>query len=362
MAKQKNSIPSVLSFERKLVPSDGFFYGTVWDRRQTDEAEPLVIVEKSVRGTISHRVEKKNSEDSLKKISDPENANLQIVDHCALAIDQDTLKVVFTLKVLGNLYHPSACNNIEFRKTYEKAVKEYIHRTGFTELAKRYATNIANGRFLWRNRVGAESVEIHVKVLKDKKYDQKSWIFDALSIPLSDFDYPHSAVSELAEGIASVLCSQDEFMLLEVTAYAKIGYAQEVYPSQELVLDKKDIKYKDKSKILYQVGGIAGFHSQKIGNALRTVDSWYPSEDRKEPIPAETYGTVSHLGKAYRSDKDSFFVLFDKFATGDELDNLNDQHYVMSVLVRGGVFGKTGKDDKKNEKDGTNDQDSGASE
>ena len=36
-----------------------------------------------------------------------------------------------------------------------------------------YAENIANGRFLWRNRVGAEAVEVQVKA-----GDQK-WVFDA---------------------------------------------------------------------------------------------------------------------------------------------------------------------------------------
>lgn len=29
MAKAKNNIPSVLAFEKKLVPSDGFFYGII---------------------------------------------------------------------------------------------------------------------------------------------------------------------------------------------------------------------------------------------------------------------------------------------------------------------------------------------
>ena len=38
-----------------------------------------------------------------------------------------------------------------------------------------------------------------------------------------------------------------------------------------------------------------------------------------------------------------FFTLFDRFATGGTLDE-NDKHYVMAVLVRGGVFGESGKE------------------
>jgi CRISPR-associated protein Csy3 len=37
-----------------------------------------------------------------------------------------------------------------------EAVKGYIAEYGFNELAQRYAINLANGRFLWRNRIGCE--------------------------------------------------------------------------------------------------------------------------------------------------------------------------------------------------------------
>ena len=38
----KKNIPSVLSFEKKLAPSDGTFYGTTWDQRgNADAAFPI---------------------------------------------------------------------------------------------------------------------------------------------------------------------------------------------------------------------------------------------------------------------------------------------------------------------------------
>lgn len=58
------------------------------------------------------------------------------------------------------------------------------------------------------------------------------------------------------------------------------------------------------------------------------------------------YGAVTNLGKAYRSPKEKvdFYTLFDRFAVGETLANTEQQHYVMAVLVRGGVFGQSGKE------------------
>jgi len=53
MAKKEN-IASVLAFEKKLVPSDGYMYGTTWDNKA--DVSALKLKEKSVRGTISNRL------------------------------------------------------------------------------------------------------------------------------------------------------------------------------------------------------------------------------------------------------------------------------------------------------------------
>ena len=94
---------------------------------------------------------------------------------------------------------------------------------------------------------------------------------------------------------------------------------------------------------------IAAMHSQKIGNALRTIDTWYPEfidpEISAGPIAIEPYGAVTNLGKAYRTpkDKQDFYTFFDNFARGGKLNRVEDEHYVMAVLVRGGVFGESDK-------------------
>lgn len=343
-------IASVLAFEKKMVPSDGFMYGTTWeDRHDVATAKPLKLQEKSVRGTISNRLTGKKDKallvDPLKLNAKVESPNLQRLDSCALGTEQDTLKLHFTLKVLSGVQQPSACNNKAFNDSYTQAANEYIANEGFTELAKRYAINIANGRFLWRNRVGAENIEVQVKVLNGES--QQAWTFDAAKMRLRDFDSSSTDIEALATEIAKALSGQEDFLLLEINTYAQIGKAQDVYPSEELVLDKSNAKDK-KSKILYHINGVAGMHSQKIGNALRTIDTWYPdfAEAGIGPIAIEPYGTVTNLGTAFRNPKNKadFYTLFDRFATGDALENQNDTHYVMAVLVRGGVFGESGKD------------------
>lgn len=343
MAKNSIVSASVLAFEKKLVPSDGRLYGTTWERR-AEQATSLKLQEKSVRGTISNRLKKALQDDPAKLDAEVEKPNLQTVDSCALGSDQDTLKLTFTLKILSGVEKPSACNSAEFNASYAKSAKAYIDSEGFRDLALRYAANIANGRFLWRNRVGTEKIEVAVKVLN--QCDRSAWLFDAKAVSTRYFDNPDPQIAELAGKIADALSGKTEFLLLEVNAYAQVGLAQDVYPSEELVLDKGSSKSK-KSKILYEIDGIAGMHSQKIGNALRTIDTWYPGYDEAQigPIAIEPYGAVTNLGKAYRTPKDKadFYTLFDRFARGEKLAE-NDEHYVMAVLVRGGVFGESGKD------------------
>jgi CRISPR-associated protein Csy3 len=333
---------TVLAFEKKLVPSDGYLYGTVWDERQQKEPVPLKLNEKSVRGTISNRLKPAQQNDPLKLNAEVEKPNLQTVDACALTEHQDTLKLSFTLKVLGGVEKPSASNGPNFNAIYPGVAQAYIEQEGFTELANRYAINIANARYLWRNRVGAEKIEVVVETSDGDKQ-----VFDAKQFSLRDFYVGHSDVQKLAGKIAAALCGRLPYLLISVEAYALVGKAQEVYPSEELILGNGK---GDKSKILYAVNGVAALHSQKIGNALRTIDTWYPGYEDSAvgigPIAVEPYGAVTNLGKAFRTPKDKadFYSLFDRFALGEKLADRTQEHYVMAVLVRGGVFGQSGKE------------------
>ena len=136
-------------------------------------------------------------------------------------------------------------------------------------------------------------------------------------------------VETLVEQIELALAGKIPYLLLEVTAFAKIGKGQDVYPSEELILDKGKGR---KSKVLYEVNGTAAMHSQKLGNAIRTIDTWYSdyeTENGVGPISVEPYGAVTNLGK---------------YSLGADFDSPEAVHYVMAMLIRGGVFGASGKE------------------
>jgi CRISPR-associated protein Csy3 len=234
---------SVLAFERKLDPSDALFFAGDWGQRDSTTGwTPITVREKSVRGTISNRLKTKD-QDPAKLDAAIENPNLQTVDVAALPADADTLKASFTLRVLGGTGTPSACNNADYQAKLLSTVKGYAEASGFGELSRRYAYNLANGRFLWRNRVGAEQVEVRVEHLVQGQATA-TWVFDGLRLSLRNFDAPEVAAKDLqalANLITQGLAGQSH-VLLRVTAYARVGAAQEVYPSQELILDKGNSK------------------------------------------------------------------------------------------------------------------------
>lgn len=335
---------SVLAFERKLDPSDGLLFAGDWSQRDSSTAwTPIAVREKSVRGTISNRLKTKD-QDPAKLDAAIENPNLQTVDVATLPADADTLKVSFTLRVLGGTGTPSACNNADYRAKLLSTVKGYAEDNGFGELGRRYAHNLANARFLWRNRLGAEQVETRVQHLAQGQAIT-TWTFDSLKLSLRDFDETAEAKSDL-QAVADLITeglSGKTHVLLQVSSFARVGAGQEVYPSQELILDKGNSK---KSKTLYGVQGVAGIHSQKLGNALRTIDTWYPDAgEGLGPIAVEPYGSVTSQGKAYRQPKQKvdFYTLLDRWVLKDEAPALEQQHYVMANLIRGGVFGDAEK-------------------
>ncbi len=335
----KLTTASVLAFERKLDPSDAVFHAGRWDDRSQSHAWPPVTVRaKSVRGTISNRLKAKD-QDPAKLDAAIENPNLQTVDVAALPAEADTLKVQFTLRVLGGAGTPSACNSAAYQAKLLATVQGYVQQHGFGELARRYAANLANGRFLWRNRAGAEQVEVTVEQMQNGQAAH-TWSFDALALntrAIGAINTEAKGLDVLGQAMAAGLTGS-QHVLLRITAFVRQGAGQEVFPSQELILDKDSA---GKSKTLYHVDGVAAIHSQKIGNAIRTIDTWYEGAEELGPIAVEPYGSVTTQGKAYRQPKQKldFYTLLDNWLLKDQVPPAEQQHFVMAVLIRGGVFG-----------------------
>jgi len=332
---------SVLAFESKLANSDAIMMSGNWaDIKDAEKWTAIKVTPKSVRGTISNRLKSSDPKfkDPAKLDLEVTKANLQTVDNAALPFDADTLKISFTLRVLGDLATPSACNDPDYQEKLSATINTYIKDQQFKELANRYATNIANGRFLWRNRVCAEEIKIFTT------FDGETLEFDAYDNSLNKFPSTEEMSDNLIKlaGIIQKGLIGKAYSFIKIDAFIKLGQGQTVYPSQEMVMKGES---GDKSKYLYQLNDVAAMHSQKIGNALRTIDTWHSEAETVGPIAIEPYGSVTNRGKAYRSIKNGdFYTLLDNWILKDKEPDLEQQHYVMAILVRGGVFGASGKE------------------
>ncbi|EGM6703831.1 type I-F CRISPR-associated protein Csy3 [Salmonella enterica subsp. enterica serovar Nigeria] len=337
MTKPAIKTPSSLSFVRRLAPSDAIMRAGNWGRDLYNEDgwTPIHIVEKSVRGTISNRLPIKESSDPAKMKHKIDAPNLQRIDAAALPLDCDTLRLTFTLRVLPGVAEPATCNDQIYQKHLTSVINDYIEREGMRELARRYAHNIASGRFLWRNRVGYENLTVRVICGEEEEWNYSSDTF----VP---GDFETGDIDGLDQLIATALAGEKS-LLLTVDAYAQLGAGQPVFPSQELILDSKKEKG-SKGTTLYSVNDCAAMHSQKIGNAIRSIDTWHGDEDQGA-IAVEPYGSVTSRGIALRtaSTKTDFYTLLDNWMTKGKVPAIEQQHYVVAMLARGGVFGEKGE-------------------
>ncbi|MBO6292766.1 MAG: type I-F CRISPR-associated protein Csy3 [Selenomonas sp.] len=318
------SRPENLSFARCLNTTEAKFWQTDFLKRHTFKL-PLLITDKAVLASKGHEMPPDKLE---KEIMDP---NPQKSQSCTLSTECDTLRIDFGIKVLPVKESMYSCSDYNYRTAIYQKIDEYIAEDGFLTLAKRYVNNIANARFLWRNRKGAEIIETIVTI-EDKEYPS----FNSKSFNLDTFVEDNATINEIAQQIADTFAGKREYLNIYVTCFVKIGCAMEVYPSQEMTFDDDD-----KGKKLFKFEGSAGMHSQKINNALRTIDTWYPDYTTYEfPIPVENYGAARSIGIPFRPDTKSFYKLIDRMILKNEDLPIEDKHYVMAILIRGGMFSK----------------------
>lgn len=319
--------PEVLAFSRNIEVSDALMHSGSWHddatKMQDSTWQPIELIEKRNRATHSQ---------FSAKDDDKAKSNLSWGDDASLPHDADTLRVSFSLKFMGSLEQATACNRPEFQTRLSAIISDYKEQLGFTELAQRYAYNLVNARFLWRNRVGADNIIVVIKG------NDKQWVFNSYDYPLNDINKIEVNTDDFNELVTLIEqgLSGDSFKYIEVTAYAKIGKGQRIWPSQEMVLN---VPAGEKSRILFAVNDCSAMHSEKIGNAIRTIDTWYDEEQSQvPPIAIEPYGSVTTKGEAHRKTQNSFYKLLSNWMDDKKVDE-QDKHYVIATLIRGGVFG-----------------------
>ncbi len=325
----KIDLPSMLAFERKLETSDALMFSGEWENIvSTEKWQKIPITKRQNRSTQSAH----GTSDADKIKPNPVSSDS---DDANLPINHDTLKVSFSLRIVGNLGIPFGCNSPVFSEAIENKISSFKQSDGIDILAYRYAYNLANGRFLWRNRVGAEEITIIIKA------SNNSFKFNAYDFSLNEFEKSNDNVDlqQLTTIISKGLQGdQQSFVLVEVDAFVKLGHQQHVFPSQEMNMGEK-------GKVLFELDNCAAIHNVKIGNAIRTIDTWYDRyEEQGQPIAIEPFGAVTQIGDAFRKNKKEgdLYSLMINWVNGNELTR-EQEAYVTANIIRGGVFSKSSK-------------------
>ena len=349
MSKQEIALPSVLAFERKLEVSDALMYSGNWsDLECSNDNETRKLWKK-----ISVTPRKNRSTQSAEGIKDIKKTQPNPVasgdDQAVIPSGCDTLKVSWTLRIIGNVGNPFSCNNSSFENAIKNKVREF-KGAALETLAFRYAYNIVNGRFLWRNRVCAESVGIQVSI----NSEEKPLFFNAYNFSLRDFETKKDDdnLKKITDVIYNGLMDEtgENFSCIKVNAFIKLDESQQVFPSQEMNMGEE-------GKVLFQLNDCAAIHNVKIGNAIRTIDTWYGDDGiaqapggkntiklssitDKTPIAIEPYGSVTQQGIAYRPKNDDLYTLMLNWVNEKTIED-EDKNYVIANLIRGGVFSKS---------------------
>ncbi len=118
-------LASVLPFERKLETSDGLMYSGEWNDNPVDfeKWKTIKITKRQNRSTQSAF----GIKDDKKSLPNPVSSDS---DDANLLTGHDTLRLNFSLRIIGNLGEPFACNEPEFKKAIEDKVNEYKEKKG----------------------------------------------------------------------------------------------------------------------------------------------------------------------------------------------------------------------------------------
>lgn len=352
-APEFKKLPGVLAFQRGLVITDALFFNVLKDGQT-----PVMVMRHGIRGTQNVNNKDGDGEKSTAaNAKRQEVSNIQTTDTAKLDEEAEALAVRFGLRFLDLkdvlfACAPSSTDANDLVRNYRDSVSGFIERakssTGLEEVAGRFARNIANGRWLWRNRTIARAVEVRVSA--DGKLIAT---FNALATPLNHFDDISEHERKLAAFIAEGLRGE-EVSGLEIEARLDFGVrgALEVFPSQNYVENKPrgfarplyclgaPERVRDRNGMEFEstrTMGHAALRDQKIGNALRTIDTWYPAyAEHGRPLPVEPNGASLEAQEFFRDRKTSAFEFARRLNTLDPASP--EGMFMIASLIRGGVF------------------------
>lgn len=350
-------LPSVASFRRCHVVSDASMFSVLPD----DSEKPVGIYRVGIRGTqnvndgIGNTHQKKNGDEGDRGVQQALITEIARIDS-----DASAMMVRFGLSMLDINQSLDMCNDHISQaeaKRFRQSINDFVARAkrgnAIDLLAQRYARNIANGRWLWRNRTHAASILIKVAT-RDGKHVAE---FDAKKVSMTNFTNPSPQELALAKSLADQMRGLSyDGLIVEARLTMLVGGSVEVFPSQNYA--EKDRRrsndqpdesirslYKARSVNAIESDdaargmlGYAAIRDQKIFNAIRTIDTWYAHYDEMlTPIPVEPLGASIAHQEFYRRGDDSAFEMFRSLA---QIAPESDAGlYCLACIERGGVYG-----------------------
>jgi CRISPR-associated protein Csy3 len=348
-------LPGIFTYRRSISQGRALMWAC--ETIEGQGAEPLLVELSGLRATKAYDFWKK-VDDAAKKegeyaktANDIVTPNPQRVESAFMPESRPFLKVDFSVKYLPNALIPNVSANRDVDVLFRSLVKGYSQKGGFEYLGQQYVIPLVTGRWMWRNNEEAVQKFIRITVMGQSpqvfefRPGYNCFTYDSLS------SEDKVSATSLGRLIASALDGNGLVLGLRVEGIYEMGAGSMVYPSQEMTIDRKD---GDPTRVLYKVahGGNknhAAIHEQKIGNSLRTIENWH-GDELFGAIAVEPLGVVSsHQTSVRVEQRKDFYSLAKKYAVKwnrqlsevsslNEIENIGDLHYVIAVLIRGGVF------------------------
>jgi len=336
--KTIKKLPSVMAMQRLMLVTDGEFSAKCDD----GVTRPVYVERITVRAANMPADKKKEKKDGG-------TVAIQTVETAKLPCNAKALNVSFGMRMIDMKHSITSClangtndKDIDANDIKSK-INDFIENVkeseSMNDVMLRYAHRVLSGSWLWRNLVLSDNISIKIERSGDSvNFDE------VMDIDPDSFENYSDAHHKLAEWLLDGIRGEStDFINVTATIETGIG-GLEVYPSQSFPSNDSG----NVSKVLYKkfvgkVGGSetilgqAAFRDQKISNAIRTIDTWYPSEeDNVTPIPVEPYGACLSDDTFYRlKDNSGAKALENVEITDMESD---EAKYLAALIIRGGVF------------------------
>lgn len=346
-------ICNILKYDRSLYPGKAvFFYKT----SESDFVALEATVSK-IRGPKAGFTEAFTPQFSPKNLApqDLTHNNLLTLEECYVPPNIEHLYCRYSLRIQANSLMPSGCSDPEVFSLLKELALLFKEAGGYKELATRYCKNILLGTWLWRNQ-NTGNTEIEIKTSSGNSYLIKNTrkIAWESKWPVEE----QKALNELSEEIHNALVDPNIFWSADITAKIETVFCQEIYPSQILsgkAEQGEASKEFVKTKCLDGRNAVS-FNSVKIGAGLQSIDDWWDSDANKR-LRVHEYGADKELIITRRppdSERNFYSLLTNTESYIAELkDNQVNKsispsmHYLLSVLIKGGMFQKKAEAKKK---------------